>query len=483
MWADLNSSNRIFYDFFDRRDLDQIHQATLQVLENAGVAVRAEEGLTILDDAGAEVDFKSKVVRLPRHLVEEALKKTAKSFTLYGRTRKNRVHLESGRVYFTPSGQGMYVNDLETGRFRHSTLQDVERFVRLSDGLENVHLPSRMVCALDVPDNIRHIAETAAEFRNTEKPVLWSDVGRQVVLDDLEVIKAVAGGEEELRKWPLVAYSACPVSPLQHDKGNTEGLIESAKMGIPCNILSLPMAGATGPITLAGNLLTANAEILSGITLLQMIHPGLPVLYGGIPVILDMKTGIPAHGAPENALMSAGTASLGRFYGLPSLARGLSTVAKIPGDQACFEKTLTTVMPLLAGVNVIFGVGLLEYANTFDFIQTVIDDEIASSLLRMLRRVRVDKETLAESLVEEVGIGGSYLGKKHTRDFFFAEDWLPKISDRLDRKSWLQSGAKSLADAARERAKQIIEQHRPEPLDRSIEQRVLEIQKIRQGTR
>lgn len=479
MRADLDSPDRIFMNFFDRRELDCIHQATLDVLENTGVAVRAEEGLAILDKAGANVDLKSKAARLPRYLVEEALKKTSKAFTLYGRTRKNRVRLEGGTVYFTPSGQGMHVNDLETGEFRPSTLQDVEHFVRLTDALENVHLPSRMVCALDVPENIRHIAEVAAELRNTEKPILWSDVGKQLVLDDLEVIKAVAGGDEELRKWPLVAYSACPVSPLQHDKGNTEGLIESSKMGIPCNILSLPMASGTGPVTLAGNLVVANAEMLSGITLVQLIKPGLPVLYGGIPVILDQKTGIPAHGAPENALMSAGTASLGQFYGLPSLARGLSTVAKIPGDQACFEKTLTTVLPLLAGVNVIFGVGLLEYANAFDFVQTVIDDEIASASLRMLHRIRVDKETLAESLIEEVGIGGSYLGKKHTRDFFPREHWIPKISDRHTRKGWLDSGAKSMTEVARERAKRIIKEHRPEPLDKSVEQRILEIQKKR----
>jgi trimethylamine--corrinoid protein Co-methyltransferase len=483
MSSDLESSDRVNLKFFDRTEVYDIHQTTVDVLESTGVAVRAAEGLTVLDKAGADVDYKSKTARLPRYLVEEALKKASKGFTLYGRTRKHRVRLEGGRVYFTPSGQGMYVNDLETGQFRQSTLQDIEHFVRLTDALENMHIPSRMVCALDVQENIRHIAETAAELRNTEKPVLWGEVGRQNVLDGLEVIKAVAGGDEEFRRRPLVAYSACPVSPLQHDTGNTEGLIECAKMGIPCNILSMPMAGATGPVTLAGNLVVANAEILSGITLLEMIHPRLPILYGGIPVTLDQRTGIPLHGAPENALMSAGTAALGQFYGLPSLARGLSTVAKIPGDQACLEKTLTTLMPLLAGVNVIFGAGLLEYANTFDFVQTVIDDEIASSLLRMVRRIRVDKETLAESVIEEVGIGGSYLGKKHTREFFAREHWIPKILERQTRKGWLDSGAKSLVNSAKERAKLIIKVHRPEPLDESAEQRILEIQKNRSRNR
>jgi len=482
MWSDPDSANRVHLEFFNRSELDGIHQATLDVLENTGVSIRSKEGLTILDEGGANVDFKLGVARLPRHLVEEALKKASKGFTLYGRTRKYRVRIEGGRVYFTPSGTGMYVNDLETGEFRSSTLADIERFVRLSDALENIHLPSRMVCALDVPENIRHIAEVAAELRNTEKPVLWGELGRQQVLDDLEVIKAIVGGEEELRKYPIVAYSACPVSPLQFDTGNTEGLIESAKRGIPCNILTLPMASATGPVTLAGNLVVANAEILGGITLLELIHPGLPILYGGIPVILDQKTAIPAHGAPESALLGAGTAALGRFYVLPSLARGLSTVAKVPGDQACFEKTLTTVMPVLAGANVIFGVGLLEYATTFDYVQTVIDDEIASAVLRALHRVRVDAETLAESLIAEVGIGGTYLGKKHTRDFFHREHWIPKISDRQTRKGWLDSGRKSLVDVAKEHAKRIIKEHRPEPLDQSIEERILQIQKARSRT-
>ncbi len=455
----------------------------MDVLENTGVAVRAQEGLTILDEAGADVDYRSKSVRLPRHLVGEALRKASKGFTLYGRTRKHRVRLEGSKIYFTPCGQGMYVNDLETGQLRQSTLQDIEHFVRLTDALENIHLPSRMVCALDVPENVRHIAEAAAEVRNTEKPILGGDVTRQNVLDILDVIEAVAGGEEQLRRWPLIAASACPVSPLEYDTGITEALIEYAKRGIPCNMLNVTMAGATGPVTLAGTLVVANAEILGGLTLLELIHPGLPILYGGSCGTLDQRTGILLSGSPESALLGAGTAALGRFYGFPSLARGLSTVAKVPGDQACFEKTLTALPSMLAGANVIFGAGMLEYANTFDFVQTVIDDEIASALLRTIHRIRIDRDTLAESVIEEVGIGGSYLGKKHTRDFFAREHWIPKILERQTRKGWLDSGAKSLVDSAKERAKQIIKEHRPEPLDPSVERRILEIQKNRSRSR
>ena len=289
-------------------------------------------------------------------------------------------------------------------------------------------------------------------------------------MDTIRLASIVAGGEEELKKRPMLLGFHNPVSPLQHSKELTEGLMVYAKYKQPVSIAPEAQAGATAPITLAGLLTQQNAEVLSGITIAELTNPGTPVLYGAVSVPLDMKTGNIALGAIEVGLINAAAAQLARYYGLPSRGTGGTTDSKIPDIQAGFEKAATLLMAASAGINFIYdAAGALESTLTASFEQAVIDNEICGMVARALRGIDVNDETLAIDVIENVGPGGQYLSQKHTLKHLKKEQYIPKIIKREKREDWERAGSKDLWKVAREEAKKILKEHQPEPLDKDIE--------------
>jgi len=459
--------------------LYEIHLATLEILERIGVKVPGPKALRILGEAGAHIDIMKKIARIPKYLIEEAIKKAPSGFILFGRDPKYKLRFEDRRVYFSMGGQSVNVLDLETGKRRASTLKDCENFCRLADALENIqHASSSVVRPRDVPDSVAHVYELFAGFRNTTKTVDGEIYGQAIAMDGIRMASVVAGGEEELKKRPLLLGFHNPVSPLQLSEKLTEGLMVYAKYKQPILIAPEAQAGATAPVTLAGLLAQQNAEILSGIAIAELVNPGAPVLYGTVSTIMDMKTGNLAYGAIEAGLINVATAQLAHYYGLPSRGTGGGTESKIPDVQAGFEKAMTLMMAALAGINFIYNAaGTLESTLTASYEQTVIDNEICGMVSRALRGVEISDETLALDVIEAVGPEGQYLDQRHTLEHLKKEHYLPTIISRERRERWERAGSRDLREIAREEAKRILKEHQPEPLDRDVEEDLKKIVK------
>lgn len=460
-------------------ELYEIHLATLEILERVGVKVLEQKALRMLREAGAYIDIEEKIARIPQYLVEEAVKKAPSGFTLFGRGSGYKLRLEDKRVYFSMQGTGVNVLDLETGKRRDSTLMDLENFFRLADALKNIHHTTVTVKPRDVPDAVAHVYELLVGFKNTTKTVDGYTYGEDIAMDTIRMASAVAGGEEELKKRPMLLGFHNPVSPLQHSENLTEGLMVYARYRQPVLIASEAQAGVTAPVTLAGLLTQQNAEILSGIVIAELANPGAPVLYGTVSTVMDMKTGNIALGAVEAGLINVATAQLAHYYGLPSRGTGGTTDSKIPDIQAGFEKALTLMMAALAGINFVYdAAGSLESTLTASYEQAVIDNEVCGMVSRALRGIEISDGTLAIDIIKDVGSGGHYLAQRHTLEYFRKEHYLPTIIiNREKREIWEKAGSKDLWEVAREEAKRILREHQPEPLDRDVEEELKKIVK------
>jgi len=473
LWGFSRETQRISFSVLSKDDLKAIHWATLDVLERTGVRVYSEKCLKMLDEAGCRVDYKNRSALIPSHLVEEALRKKRGAITLCARNPKYDAKLDGRHVYVSTDGNGTNTIDLETGRRRPSIKDDIAKSAVIADALDAVHVYWPIVSSQDTPPHVRHLHDLEASFTNTEKHVQFeTTVSPEEARYQIEMAAAVVGDKKELKKRPIVSSVHCTIAPLQHDKGSVEAALGFAKAGVPISFYSMPQAGATGPVTLAGSLTVANAEVLSGLVMAQLASPGAPVIYGTGGAAFDMKACCRTGGSPEQGLFSAAVGELARYYGLPSVAGGFVSTAKEPGGQACYEKMISGIPQVLSGCSIIIGVGLIEDCNTLHFEELIIDEEIVKMVFRLAQGIEVKDATLALDLIHKVGPGGNYLAERHTLEYLRKEQFMPDLTDRRSYETWLRNGAKDLVKRAKEKVKMILEKHRPEPLEKDVAKEV-----------
>ena len=453
----------------------------MEILERVGVKIHEINALRMIDEVGAEVNPREKTARIPEHLVREALKRAPGSFTLYGRDPSYKLVFGGKRVIFSLQGKGAFVLDLKTGRRRPSTSEDVGLLARLVDALENLHHVALAITANDFPPPVAYLHEFLELVRNTRKTVDGDIYTENVAMDTVKMASIIRGGEDELRRKPMLLGFYNPVSPLQHSEELLRGMRIYAKYKQPILVAPECQAGATAPITLAGLLVQQNAEVLSGIALIEFTNPGTPVLYGTVSTVMDMMTGNIALGAIEAGLVNVATAQLARYYGLPSRGFGGTTESKLVDVQAGFEKAITLMMAALGGINFIYDAGgSLESTLTASYELTVVDDEICGMVLRALRGIEVDERTLALDVIERVGPGGHFLSEKHTLEHLRKECYIPKLIDRKRREAWEAAGSRSLRENAIKEVERILEEHRPEPLPPHVEKDLVDYVKRRE---
>lgn len=455
-----------------REDLRKIHCSTLKILEETGVRVDEENALKLLDDAGATVDFKRKIVRIPQSLVEELIKKARKCVRLCGRNPKHDLTLGEGKVHVMTSSTGIRVLDMDTGEVRQSTKKDVEDSVRLADALENFHIYSLMVDALDYPKEIMGLEEVDAMLNNTEKHIDTGALGTDDAKDEIRMAAAAAGGFEQLRKRPIIDFMQTPVSPLIQDRGNTESILECAKHEVPLIVLNMAQAGGTSPVTIAGTLSLTNAEVLSGMLIAYLANTNVPLIYGTSSIVLNMKSlsGPSVFGLVEDGLIAAGAAQLAKHYGFPSLVNAsFDGWSELDGEWLSFLGSMMAMLSPLAKTDILYDGGLIEDARTLSYEAMVIADEVAGMVLRALRGIEVSGETLAEGVIHRVGPGGNFLSEKHTLEYLRKEIFISEIFDR--------PGVKDVREVAKKRAKQLLSTHQLEPLDMSVREELRKIVK------
>lgn len=309
-------------DSFSDAELYEIHLATLEVLEKTGLFIETDEALEIFDGAGAEVDRGNKIVKIPPYVVDDAIRSAPSKIVLAGRRPQNDTVLEAGQVHFTNFSEGVEVVDPYNGKQRTPIKADLANAAILVDYLSDIDVCEKAVGAGDVSQDVVPLHNAEAMLANTTKHCCVGP-GNGFLLNKLiDMAATIVGDQDKLKKRPILSFTTCPVSPLQLIKECCEIIIESARTGSVINVLSMAMAGGTSPATLAGTLVTHNAEVLGGITLNQLASKGAPVIYGSSTTAMDLKLGTASVGTPECAIISAAVARLARYYALPSYVAG-----------------------------------------------------------------------------------------------------------------------------------------------------------------
>jgi trimethylamine--corrinoid protein Co-methyltransferase len=456
--------------FMTEKQVEEVHFAALDVLQRVGCFFEHEEALRIFEAAGAWVDRGKKVVYIPHHLVDQALRSTPDRVFLAARNPKYDIYLEDNRVYFGTGTVSVNVLDLETGLLRRGTRKDCEDFARLVDALEYVHFFKSMIVPSDVNQKIPELYQVYSAFANTEKQISSNAYSAEGAKDLIRMGEIIAGGMKEFRSRPMIIVNVLAISPLQWGHTNLEILIELAKMKVPMIIGSEPQAGTTAPVTLAGQIVMNTAESLAGITLAQLISPGVPVVYGHIGSISDMRSGLFASGAVELSMLNAMSNQIAHYYRLPTYATGGMSDAKLSDYQSGVEKALQAMITAMSGGNYIHdAAGLLECCMTSSYEQYVLDNEMLGMVSRALEGVDFTRETLAFQVIQEIGPRGNFLGHMHTLRNITKEHFIPKIFNRQVREDWEKGGSRSAADVAKEEAKRILRTHQATPLPAEVD--------------
>ena len=310
------------YHVFSNEDLDQIHEATLTLMEEYGLQMHGREALEVLEGAGCEVDYEIDRVKFPRNLVNDAIESTPAEFTLCGRNPKNDCLVGGKRVAYKNFGTGVFIKDPYTGEIRESTKKDLGDVARFIDAMDAANVFSIAVTAGDVNQKVRALHEAEVVFNNLTKNFAHDLEGIKNTKRFIDMAAVIQGGYDKLRERPIITMGACPNSPLEINENETSIIMLSAEYGLPIDILSMGLCGGTTPATLAGTLVVTNAEILGGIVLAQILNKGNPILYGPSTTIMDMKTAQSPVGAPEHALCGAAVGQLGHYYGIPTNVGG-----------------------------------------------------------------------------------------------------------------------------------------------------------------
>jgi trimethylamine--corrinoid protein Co-methyltransferase len=305
-------------------ELKEIHLATLETLEKTGLFFESEDALDVFDDGGAIVDRKNKIVKIPPHVVEDAIRSAPSTLVLEGSNPKDNFVLSDGRVGFINFGKSIFVVDPHSNEIRKTTKADVCDVAKMVDYLSDIDVYLNAVTSHDVPQkhDIAQLHNAEAAFQNTTKNVLIGGGNSFIAKKLVEMAAVIVGGTDKLRQRPIMTFVTAPVSPLKLIRECCEILMEAARFGIPMTVLPTGMAGGSQPITLAGALVTHNAEVLGAIALNQLTCKGAPVIYGSSTTAMDMKLATAAVGSPECAVINAAVARLARYYALPSLVAG-----------------------------------------------------------------------------------------------------------------------------------------------------------------
>jgi trimethylamine--corrinoid protein Co-methyltransferase len=455
------------------REIEAIKETSLAILRDTGVMVHHEEMLHVLGEAGARVDTDHKIARLPEKLVMDCIAIAGKRYVLHGRDGKQVARFGYGELVLMSSpGQYAWI-DLHDGARRPATIQDTRDAVHLGDALDNITIVGAMAQPETVSEKYRDVVLTAELVKGTAKPTrCWVRNGATARYI-LEIYRTVAGGDAALRTRPMAEAFLEPISPLQLPKDGLDIVREFAQAGQPVSIGPMAMTSGTAPGTLAGTLAQENAEILAGIVITQLLAPGTPIMYGGIPHIMDPRTGICSFGSPEQGVMAVAMTQIARSYGFPTYINVGLTDAKLPDAQAGAEKAATLLLGVLAGADTFGHCGICGTDHAGSLLWLVFDDEVMSYVQRIARGFAVDDDRLAADVLAAVGPAGNFLAEEHTVRHFREELWLPGPAwARQPYDLWQAEGGTSFADRLQCRVAGLLDTHRPEPPDPALAKQI-----------
>jgi len=426
-----------------------------ELLMSPGVRVGSAPVVELLRSAGVEVN--DGVARVPEQLVRNCMASAPRDFNLYNRSGEKAVHYGGDDVHFDPGSCCVQMLDPDTLEARPSETRDLVRLIQVTESLPQFAAQSTAVVCNDAPSAIGDLYRLLVVLQHSDKPVVTGSFSAAGLQGMIDLLAADSGSRDNLRKKPRAVFDVCPSPPLNWSEFGSHNLLELARAGVPAEIVSMPLAGGTAPVTLVGSVTQHAAEVLAGITLHQLAGPGSPVVWGGAPAIFDMRTGGAPMGAVETAMLNMACAEVGKHLGLPTHGYLVATDSKFVDAQAGAESARSAMLGALTGINMISGAGMLESLACHSVEKLVIDAESIASAYRLVRGVETRGATLATAMFAQTGLSGEFLKLKETRAHFRQEQHLPSpVIDRSAR------GSEPPSDAftrARARVNELVSQY------------------------
>jgi len=469
-----------FTEYMAPREVERLHEASLEILENVGMLVRNKRARAVYAGHGCKVDSETSIVKIPCSVIEEYRKAFVPNFTFRGRDPKYDRTIPLDRPVVVTASSAPNIIDPRTGKERRATSSDIADIAFLINELPGYDVFSISTLAGDAPEGRFSLSRFYPALKNCMKPVRSNTQGMHELHDVLELGAIIAGTEDAYNKRPIITHHYCPViSPLTMDIESTEALIYLTEKKLPVFGTIVPNAGITAPMTLTGTLALGNAEFLALGVLMQMIRSGTPLIYSVLSTVADMRTGNYTPGAIETGILQMAHSQMARFYNVPSGGYIGLTNAHVNDAQSGYESGMGVTGALTAGTDMFNMGGLLSSLMAFDFAKCVIDNEIALMLKRIGRGPEFSEEGLALGVIAEVGPGGSYMEKLHTIENMRRAAVIPNLAVREMRDIWEENGRADCQARAMDQAKEILSSDNPAvfsaDLDRKIRNRFAEL--------
>ena len=446
--------------YLSHEQMQAIHSASLEVLQDVGTIIHHSETIERLRRAGATV-LDDQRLCIPAELVAQAVQSAPASVTIYDRNGIPAMFLEEENVYYGTGSDCPNLLDSFSGARRDFLFKDVQDAVRLVDALPNIDFSMSMGLATDISAALQYQYKYAAMLRNSTKPQVITAADKTVLNDIVDMAAAVVGGRAALRRRPIFVLYDEPTSPLVHSHAAMQKLTFMAENGLPTNYSPGIMAGGTSPVTMAGAVTQANAEILAGLVIHQLINPGAPFIFGAGMSPMDMQSMQPTYSAPEAMMTQVALCQIGRcLYDLPTWGFGGCSAAKCVDEQSINEAATYLMMAGWMGTNLVHDVGYLEFGLTYSFDLLVLCDEFIGQIRRMMEGIQVDREHLAVDVIKRVAPGGHFLGDDHTFAHF-RENWAPDLTDRKTYETWQSEGATSMGQRCKTKIERLLKGHVP----------------------
>ena len=434
------------------------------LLEDPGIIIQNLEVLDLLEDSGVKVDKNSLLARIPEQVSRKAIESCPAEFSLYNLNGDPSVNYGGGKSYFAPGSSTLTVLDRNSHQIRPGITGDLVSFSKLTEMLDQLDAQSTAIVCSDVPQEIADLYRLYLVLCFSSKPIITGAFRKDTLKIMKNLLSIASGTEKDLYNKPRAIFDICPISPLKWGETSSQNLLDCARYGLPVQIVPMPLAGATSPVTLAGTIVQHTAECLSGIVISQLARKGTRVVWGGSPAIFDMKTSTAALGAAGSWLLGIGYAQIGRALGLPTqIFMGISD-SKSLDAQAGLESSSSSILAALAGINLISGAGMLALENCQSLEKLAIDAEIITISKFLASGITVRDNPIALNLIRDVGHQSGFLSHEHTLKWFKQESYFPsQIIDRKSPPDWEEAGCLSSGKQAYQLVDQLLS-HYPGPV-------------------
>jgi len=453
--------------------VEQIHQASLEILAQVGVKVHNAKARKLFAAHGCSVESESNGVKFPPSMVEDLIQAIPPTVTLHGRDPQYDRTLPDDGPLFSTGSSAPNVIDRETGRERRSLSVDIAQIAYLINELPGYDVFTIATTADDAPAGQFTLSRVYPALRHCLKPIIVSAPDLDEAPALVRFGGLVAGSEAAYRQRPFITFASSPlISPLTLDDEGTETYIWLVEQQMPCFPVSAPIAGLTAPVSLLGALAVCNAEFLTMGVLTQAVRRGAPLIYAVTPAVVDMRTGAFASGAIESGMFMMGCAQMARYYHVPSAGWIGQTNAKVNDAQSGFETGMLSLAAMLAGTDLLATGGLLDALMAFDFGKAVTDNEIAQMLKRLKRGYAPGASELALDVIAAVGPGGAYIDTDHTWERMKTTLLIPEVADRDNRHAWQEKGALDAHTRTMQQAQTILEDAHPPVFSPELDEQI-----------